>query len=317
MLSDRDIEQAHPEAFDFAFGNLPVASRADFNLHLSGCRYCQGVVDAYADLGPVVRNLPPHAEPPAGLEERTVAAMVATLAEQRAKPARRPEADDDDATQAYPIPDPPSSGPQTRLHPRPSGPPAPSEPPAASEPQAPSGPQTPSAPPAASAPQAPPAVAHLPAWRRYRVRLAAVAAAAAIIAAIVVPLSSGGGAIPAQAAVAIPLHATAAGRAIGFGAATGRAIAREDASGSWHISLTVAQLKSFGDRQWYECWYISRDGQQVASAGTFQVPDGGSRTFPMTSAVDPHDFPTMEITIGPPTKTGARAGTIILTGHLQ
>jgi hypothetical protein len=303
MLSDRDIEQAHPEAFDFAFGNLPAARRADFNRHLSGCRYCRGVVDAYADIGPIVKNLPPHAEPPADLEERTVAAMVATLAEQRAKPARHPEPDDQDATRSYPIPEPPPipipepppSGPQTRLHQRPAGPPAP------------------------SAPQAPSMAARLPAWRRYRVRLAAVAAAAAaIIAAIVVPLSTGGGgAIPAQAAVAITLHATGAGKANGFGAATGRAIARKDPSGSWHISLTVAHLKSFGDRQWYECWYVSRDGQQVASAGTFQVPDGGSRTFPMTSAVDPHDFPTMEITIGPPTRTGARAGTIILTGRLQ
>ena len=35
MLSERDIEQAHPEAFDFVFGNLPSAKRAEFNRHLS------------------------------------------------------------------------------------------------------------------------------------------------------------------------------------------------------------------------------------------------------------------------------------------
>ena len=35
----------------------------------------------------------------------------------------------------------------------------------------------------------------------------------------------------------------------------------------------------------------------------------------MTSAVDPHDFPTMEITIGPPSKDGALAGTVILSGQ--
>jgi len=37
----------------------------------------------------------------------------------------------------------------------------------------------------------------------------------------------------------------------------------------------------------------------------------------MTSAADPRDFPTMEITIGPPSKTGALAGTVILTGQAQ
>jgi hypothetical protein len=160
-------------------------------------------------------------------------------------------------------------------------------------------------------------VTRLPAWRRYRGRLTAVVAVAAAIitAAIVLPLSLGGGRItPAQATAVIPLHATTTARLDGFGAATGRATGRQDASGSWAISLTVAHLKSFGDRKWYTCWYVSRDGQ-VASAGTFQVPDGGSWTFPMTSAADPRDFRTMEITLGPPSSNGARAGTVILSGQ--
>ena len=29
MLSERDIEAAHPDAFDFVFGNLPAAKRAE------------------------------------------------------------------------------------------------------------------------------------------------------------------------------------------------------------------------------------------------------------------------------------------------
>ena len=89
MLSERDIELAHPEAFDFVWGNLPAAKRAEFNRHLSGCRYCQGVVDEYSDIGRIIKDLPPHVEPPADLEERTVAGMVAALAEQRAESARR------------------------------------------------------------------------------------------------------------------------------------------------------------------------------------------------------------------------------------
>ena len=162
-------------------------------------------------------------------------------------------------------------------------------------------------------------VTRRPAWRRYRGRLTAIVAIAAAIitAAIVLPLSLGGGRItPAQATAVIPLHATTAARLHGYGAATGRAAARQDASGSWTISLTVTHLKSFGDSQWYTCWYVSRNGQ-VASAGTFQVRDTGSWTFPMTSAADPHDFRTMEITLGPPSKNGELAGPVILSGQTQ
>jgi len=312
MLSDRDIELAHPEAFDFAFGNLPAARRASFNRHLSGCSYCQSVVDEYGDIGPVIKNLPPHAEPPADLEDRTAAAMVAVLAGRRARPAARPdgESTEDGATRPYPVPEVHRAAePQTRVQPRPRLQP-PSEPEAKVQP-------VPQLEPPAGPGARPMVVTRLPAWRRYRGRLtAAVAVAAAIItAAIVLPLSLGGGRItPAQATAVIPLHVTTAARLDGYGAATGRATAHQDASGSWTISLTVTHLKSFGDSQWYTCWYVSRNGQ-LASAGTFQVPDSGSWTFPMTSAADPHDFRTMEITLGPPSKNGELAGPVILSGH--
>jgi hypothetical protein len=82
MLSERDIEAAHPDAFDFAWGNLPAAKCAEFNRHLSGCLYCQGVVTEYREIGRIIKLLPPHVEPPADLEDWTVAAMVAALAEQ-------------------------------------------------------------------------------------------------------------------------------------------------------------------------------------------------------------------------------------------
>lgn len=284
MLSEREIELALPEAFDFVFGNLISARRAEFDRHLAGCRYCQGVVEEYREIGRIVKNLPPHVEPPADLEDRTVAAMVAALAEQRAGTDRRFDAEDRAATRVYPIPEVHPAEPETQIQPRTQG---------------------------------RPTVARLPAWRRYRGRLAAVVAAAAAIitAAIVLPLSLGGGRItPAQATVVIPLHATAAAKVSGYGAATGRATAHQDASGSWEITLTVSGLKNLGDSQWYECWYISPQHRQVASAGTFLVPDSGNGTFSMTSAVDPHDFPTMEVTIGPPSTDGALAGTVILSG---
>jgi Anti-sigma-K factor rskA, C-terminal len=298
MLTEQQIELAHPEAFDFTFGNLPTAEGVTFIRHLTGCRHCRAVVDEYSEIGEIIKQLPPHVAPPAGLEDRTVTAMTAAMAGHKDEPGGHPDAADHDAedravTRIYPKPERKHpAGHETQVLPAP-GP----------------GPR--------QEPEPRPEVTHLPEWRRHRGRLvAAVAAAAAIVAAaIVIPLSlTGGRTTPAQATVVIPLHVTAAGTASGYGAATGQATARQDASGSWDVTLTVHHLKHFDPEPWYGCWYVSRDGQ-VAPAGTFLVPDSGSRTFSMTSAADPRDFSTMEITIQSPNKNGARAGTVILSGR--
>ena len=105
MLSERGIERAHPEAFDFAWGNMPRDRRAEFTRHLGGCRYCLGVVEEYSEISRIIKNLPPRVEPPADLEDRTVAAMVAALAEQRAKPVSRSGAEDQAVPWVYPIPE--------------------------------------------------------------------------------------------------------------------------------------------------------------------------------------------------------------------
>ena len=312
MLSEQDIELAHPEAFDFAFGNLPSAKRAEFNRHLLTCRHCQRIVDDYSEIGWIIKNLPPHVEPSADLEDRTVAAMIAALAEQEDSTERRPDVEDPAATRAYPTPErQPSAEPETLVRPIPRF-----RPPAGDETRT---RPSPAGQPAPAAPQARPTVTRLPLWRRYQGRLAAVVAVAAAIitAAIVVPLGLSGGRTitPVQAMVVIPLHATAAAKVNGYGAVTGRATARQDASGSWDITLTLQHLKHFDPEPWYECWYVSRDGRQVTSAGTFLIPPGGSGTFSMTSAADPHDFSTMEITIQSPSKNGALAGTVILIGQ--
>jgi hypothetical protein len=278
MLSERDIELASADAFDFVWGNLPAARRAGFNRHLSDCRYCQAVLEEYGEIGEIIKQLPPHVEPPASLEERTVAAMVAALAEQRAKAHRRPDAQDQAATRVYPIPRRPApAGPLT-------GPPA----------RPPAGPQAP-----------------VPAWRRYRGRLAAVAAVAAavIAAAVIVPLSLGGG-LPAGAVTFRLVPPPGSGHE-----ASGTAVARPDATGSWHITLTVHHLTNFEDQKWYECWYVSRDGRRVASAGTFVVPYSGSGTFPMTSAADPGVFPTMQIRLESPGRNGGIQGAVVLSGE--
>ena len=110
MLSERDIELAHPDAFDFVFGNLPAANRAGFNRHLDSCPYCQKVVDEYSDIGQIIKGLPPHVEPPPDLEDRTVAAMVAVLAGQRAQTDRRSDPEDQAATSVRPDSRGPASG---------------------------------------------------------------------------------------------------------------------------------------------------------------------------------------------------------------
>jgi hypothetical protein len=310
MLSERDIDAAHPDAFDFVFGNLAAAKRAGFNRHLTGCRYCQAVVDEYSEIGGLIQQLPPHVEPPAELEDRIVGAMVAALAEQRAEPEPQSDAEDQGATRAYPIPQP-SAVPETRLHPQP-------QPPA--EPVARSYPSTAGQPaPAGAEPQPRPLVTRLPVWRRPRARLAAMAAAAAaiIIAALVVIPNLGAGRLnPAQATAAVQLHATTAARLMGDGAATGRATAHQ-AGPSWTFQMTVHGLKMLpeDDNEVYECWWVGPGSNKaLVSGGTFVVDKSGSATVTMTTGVDPRDFRTMEITAELP-GTGARQGTVLLTGQ--
>jgi len=158
-------------------------------------------------------------------------------------------------------------------------------------------------------PGGPAKIIRFPRWRPAAGLLAiAGAAAAAIIAALVVlpGLSHGG---LAQAVTFRLVSPTGQ-------AASGTATARPDASsGSWNIILTVRHLRSFGDKRWYECWYASPGHRRVASAGTFLVGDSGSGTFSMTSAVDPHDFPTMGIRLESPSNNGALQGTVVLTSR--
>jgi hypothetical protein len=310
MLSERDIELAHPESFDFTFGNLPPAKRAEFNRHLAGCRYCQGVVDEYSEIGAIIKTLPPHVEPSAELEDRTVAAMVAALAEQRASADRPSDAGDQTATQVYPIPEAHHPAePETRVQPIPQlRPPAQDE----SQPR-----PSPADEPAPVEPQARPKVTRLPVWRRHRGRLATIAAVAAaiIVAAIVVPLSLGRG--PAEATVVIPLHATTAAKVFGVAAASGQATARQ-VGGSWTFELSVHGLKPLHGNDVYVCWWAGPGSTKahplLVTGGSFVVGDSGSTTLTMTTGVDPRQFPTMKITAESPSN-GALSGPILLIGQ--
>jgi hypothetical protein len=310
MLSERDIEAAHPDAFDFVWGNLPAARRAEFSRHLSGCRYCQAVVSEYSEIGRIVTLLPPHVEPPAGLEDRTVAAMVAALAEEQAEVDRPAGTEDRTATRVYPVPGGHHAAePETLVRPIPH-----LRPPAEEETK---GPPAPAGQPASAEPAARPMVTRLPVWRRHRGRFAAIAAVAAaiIVAAIVVPLSLGRG--PAGVTVVIPLHATAAAKVFGVGAASGQATARQ-AGESWTFDLSVHGLKPLPGNEVYVCWWAAPGSTKahpvLATGGSFVVGDSGSATLTMTTGVDPRDFRTMEITVESP-GDGALHGPVLLTGQ--
>jgi len=308
MLTEREIELAHPHAFDFAFGNLPAAQRAEFDRHLGRCPHCQKVLDEYSDIGRIIKLLPPHVEPSADLEDRTVAAMVETLAGQKVRTDHHSDAEDQAATQVHPIPEVRHlAEPETRLQPRPQ-----LQPPAGDETRP---HPSPASKPVRAEPQARPVVTRLPVWRRYRGRLAAVVAAAAAIitAAIVVPLSLG----PTGVTVAIPLHATPAAKAFGAGAATGQATARQVGE-SWTFDLSVHGLKALPGHDVYVCWWQGPGSTKarplLITGGSFIVDDSGSATLTMTTGVDPREFRKMEITAEPP-NNGALSGPILLTGQ--
>lgn len=274
MPSDQEIELAHPEAFDFVFGNLPPDATEEFNRHLDGCRYCQTIVSEYSDIGRIVQSLPPHVEPPADLEDRTVAAVLLAMAGQPIAIAGEPAKADQ-----------PSSGAEdlaaTRTYQVPQAPP-----PAAGDP-------------APGAAETSATVTPLPPWRRHRSRLASawVAAAAAVIvllAIIVIPRLGSRSAI----VLASSMHATAAAKARGEGAATATATARQNGE-SWTFQMTAHGLKPLRDDDFYECWYVG-PGNTFASGGTFVVDKSGSATVPMTTGVDPRHFRTMVITAEAP-----------------
>ncbi len=269
-------ERAHPQAADWVLGTLGPDETVAFRLHLKGCPHCQAAVAEFGQLGQLLRHLPPAAEPPPGLQARTIARILAA-------------AEDWDRTQVHQVP--------AGL--------------AAAKGQA-----------ATEIRQVPPAAAdessggmakviRFPRWRsRTGLLTLASAVAAAVLAALLIVPGLGG---PPKAAFAFQLvSAQRSGQA-----ASGTAMARPDSSGSWNVTLTVHHLKRLGPKQWYECWYVSRDGRQAVAAGTFIVSPGGSGTFTMTSSADPRNFQTMEITTQSPSDDGALEPAVILSGKAK
>jgi hypothetical protein len=269
-------------------------------------------VAEFGQLGQMLQHLPPAAEPPPGLEARTITSVLAAAIAQRAAIA----AEDRTPTQVHQIPDGLPAAAEdrtaTEIHHVPKASPAAAD--------------TSSPTQLAGIPPAPPEtrddersggglakVIRFPRWHgSARLPAIAGAVAAAIIAAVVILPSHGGG-LPAGA---ITFKLALASKLASYSGASGTATALPDtASGSWNITLSVQHLPPPKGTQFYECWYVDRPGgRQRVSVGTFIVINTGRRTFPMTSAVDPTQFPTMEITVESP-GNGTRLGPVVLTGR--
>jgi hypothetical protein len=312
MPYDAQHALEHPETAGWALGALDPDDAAALEEHLQSCQQCQ---EQAVEFAPVARSLTlaaPADIPPPDLLDRTLAAVRnAALAEGSAEPEPEPEPRPElDVPRHHPTSRRPAAEDQapTRIYSI-----AQHQPPAPEETQVYSAPL---AKPPATEDDASAPVIDLAWWRRHRGRLtSAVAVAAVIIVAAIVVLSRLGG---GQSTVVIPLQATTAAKVTGVGAASGKATARQ-ADQSWTYVLSVRGLKPLPGNDVYECWYAAPGSTQrhpiLVSGGTFVVGNSGSTTVTMTSGVDPHDFPTMEITAGAP-GNGALAGVALLTGRL-
>jgi hypothetical protein len=153
-------------------------------------------------------------------------------------------------------------------------------------------------------PELPPSLANGPAERisspalfHRRRRLGA----ALLIAAAVALVAFGGGYLLGNhntgftAKRAIAMHATTAGASAG----ASLKLAREDKAGNWPIRMAVRGLPDLGTKGYYEL-YLTRDGRQVASCGTFVV--GGQTTVVQLNA--PYLLPP-----------GAKDGWVVVAHH--
>ena len=273
-------ELAHPQAADWVTGTLGPDDAVLFQFHLKGCPHCQAAVAEFGQLGQLLRQLPPAAEPPPALEARTITGVLAAAAADRAA-ADRVTADRVTADRAAGRVGTRAGGiAEDRAGPQPGG------------------------------------LAKVIRFPRWRSRTGLLTIASAVAAAVIAVLLVVPGLGAQKAGFAFRL-APPRGSGQAASAPSGSATARQDSSGSWNITLTVRHLKDVGPKRWYECWYVSRDGRQAISAGTFVVPPSGNGTFPMTSSADPRDFQSMEITVQSASKNGALQHPIVLSGSAK
>ncbi len=116
MPPDSKADLAHPEAADWVLGTMGPAQAEDFQRHLTDCLHCRAAVAEFGELGQMLQHLPPAAEPPPGLEARTIASVLAAAAKYPTPKAdRRSDPEDQAATRVQPRPQlQPPAGDETR-----------------------------------------------------------------------------------------------------------------------------------------------------------------------------------------------------------
>src|ERR1700685_3665321 len=103
MPPSSNADLAHPAAADWVLGPMGSAQAEDFRRHLTDCPHCRAAVAEFGELGQMLQHLPPAAEPPAGLEARTIASVLAAAAEDPTPTAdRRSDPEDQVATRLQP-----------------------------------------------------------------------------------------------------------------------------------------------------------------------------------------------------------------------
>jgi anti-sigma factor RsiW len=270
---------AHRQAVDWVLGTLKAAEDADFGRHLTGCAHCRTAVAEFGELARMLQHLPlPVAAP--GAEPLTIAGVLAAAEGEAATQVHQ-------SPGAYPqAGEPESAQPWIRLGRAEAG--------------------HDERPAAAGA-----TISRFPRWLGYLGPAIAGVVAAAIIA---VPFVYAAGSSDPAEAVTFELGSPSGQ------AASGVATERLDASGAWNVSLSVQHLTNLGNVRFYECWYVAgQPGHRLLfSAGTFVIGDDGGGTFSMTTAGDPRQFRTMEITAEPVSiDDGAQHGTIVLIGQAE
>jgi anti-sigma-K factor RskA len=145
-------------------------------------------------------------------------------------------------------------------------------------------------------------------WRRWNVRMMALAAVVVIAAAAI------GTALALSRSSSVETYNIALSSGPGQ-VASGQAVVRQTGSG-WSVQLTVAHLPGLGSGQFYECWWIDpgdRSGHPAIPAGTFTVGSSGTATIAMASAADPDTYTTVQIT-AQTSASASQPGKVILVG---
>jgi anti-sigma-K factor RskA len=142
-------------------------------------------------------------------------------------------------------------------------------------------------------------------WRGWSTRMLALAAAVIVAAGVSLGLLLVGGGTAGEV-YAFALHSGTGSPASASGTA-------RQADSGWSVQLTADHLAKTGPGQFYQCWWVGPGHLPPVSAGTFTVGASGSVSVQMSTAANPDDYSTVEITLGSAARPG-QPGPVVLSG---